>query len=461
MRIIYRAAELSLVPLLLRTHQLMAQIADFTIPPSGILPNYDRVPIGQREGLEGGAYVARTDDAGAGWYNPAGLVLSEKSGLNASSNAYGLTSITLVGIGKSTGSSRFSATTTYFGAVIGAPIIKNPNVRLAFFYTKPVSWTPGTLDGAFGGTSPGGNQEQFTYTSTAEFGTTITGPAAGFRIKKNLRVGTSAALGVTNVHQVQSVGDQLIVPGVSSTTGTRGVSSDGSVYSILLAGGIQWDVSSKVKIGGKITSPGIRIGGSSKLLYSQIIFSGAGSREIGFRDPNAKLEYKIPLETVGGIAILFDRFTLEGDVRYHGSAGTYALFSSSELARVVTTDANGVPTESTLPFVPVKERADPVVNMAIGGHYLLSKRWSLHAGFFTDNSPVADSDSSDFRTVDLLGVSAGVTFGWTHLSGSLGVTSSWGTTDNRTVGPSLGGVAGSTKIKVSSFTMLYAFSYAF
>src|SRR6185369_6012843 len=124
----------------------------------------------------------------------------------------------------------------------------------------------------------------------------------------------------------------------------------------------------------------------------------------------------------------------------------------SALASLVTTDANGVPTESTLSFVPVQEKADPVLNVAIGGHYLLSKRFRLHAGFFTDASPVADPDSSDFRTVDLLGASAGVSFSWTHLSGSLGVAGSWGTTDNRAVGPSLGGSAGNTKIKVSSFT---------
>lgn len=48
--------------------------------------------------------MARTDDAGAGWYNPAGLALSEKCGLNASSNAYELTTITLEGIGQAKGS---------------------------------------------------------------------------------------------------------------------------------------------------------------------------------------------------------------------------------------------------------------------------------------------------------------------------------------------------------------------
>jgi hypothetical protein len=442
------------------TPVLVAQISDFTLPPSGILPNHDRVLIGQREGLEGGAYVARTDDAGAGWYNPAGLALSEKSGLNASSNAYELTTVTLEGIGQARGSTRFSPSGTYFGAVLGAPIIKNPNVRLAFFYAKPVSWTPGTLDGAFTLNS-GANEEQFSYSSTSNFSTIIPGLAAGFRLGKEFRVGASAGLGLTNLHQVQSVGDQLITPGVSSTTATRSVSTDGSVYNVLLTGGVQWDAGTKVRIGGRITSPGIRIGGSSKLLYSQIVFSGAGSREIGFRDENAKLDYKIPVELTGGIAFLFDRLQLEGDVRYHGSASTYTLLSSSALASLVTTDANGVPTESTLSFVPVQEKADPVLNVAIGGHYLLSKRFRLHAGFFTDASPVADPDSSDFRTVDLLGASAGVSFSWTHLSGSLGVAGSWGTTDNRAVGPSLGGIAGNTKIKVSSFTMLYAISYAF
>jgi hypothetical protein len=117
---------------------------------------------------------------------------------------------------------------------------------------------------------------------------------------------------MTNLHQVQSVGDQLITPGVSSTTATRSVSTDGSVYNVLLTGGVQWDAGSKVKVGGRITSPGIRIGGSSKLLYSQIVFSGAGSREIGFRDEDAKLDYKIPVELTGGIAFLFDHFSLKG-----------------------------------------------------------------------------------------------------------------------------------------------------
>ena len=91
---------LSLIPGLLLPCLLQAQVGQFTIPPSGIIPNYNRIGIGQREALEGGAYVARTDDALANWYNPAGLVSSEKTALNASSNAYELTKTTLNGVGQ-------------------------------------------------------------------------------------------------------------------------------------------------------------------------------------------------------------------------------------------------------------------------------------------------------------------------------------------------------------------------
>jgi len=120
---------------------LSAQVTEFTIPPNSILPNYDRVSIGQREALEGGAYVARTDDALANWYNPAGLVQSEKTALNASSNAYELTKTTLSGIGQKSSGTRFSPVGGFFGIVVGEPVAKNPRVRLGFGYTKPVAWS--------------------------------------------------------------------------------------------------------------------------------------------------------------------------------------------------------------------------------------------------------------------------------------------------------------------------------
>src|SRR5690349_18068359 len=42
-------------------------------PKNIILPNYDNVLIGPVEAVEAGAYLARTQDASASFYNPAGL----------------------------------------------------------------------------------------------------------------------------------------------------------------------------------------------------------------------------------------------------------------------------------------------------------------------------------------------------------------------------------------------------
>src|SRR4029453_875252 len=181
---------------------------DFNLPASGIVTNYDRVPIGQREGLEAGAYVARTDDAGAPWFNPAGLALSEKSGINGSSNAYEVTSVTLEGIGTAKGSTRFSPIGTYFGGVLGAPIIHNPNLRLGFYYAKPVSWSPSVLDGAFQVPSNGGT-EAFSYSSAPGFSTIMPGIAAGYRAGERLRLGLNLSYAITNMNQVQSVSDRL------------------------------------------------------------------------------------------------------------------------------------------------------------------------------------------------------------------------------------------------------------
>jgi len=49
------------------------------LPKALVFPNYDNVHLGKDQALEGGAYIARTGDASANFYNPAGLVQSERS----------------------------------------------------------------------------------------------------------------------------------------------------------------------------------------------------------------------------------------------------------------------------------------------------------------------------------------------------------------------------------------------
>lgn len=454
-----RGSLILIVMLLLLPPALRAQ-AGVTIPPSNIIPNYNRVSVGQREALEAGAYVARTDDALANWYNPAGLVLSTKTELNASSNAYELTKTTLAGIGPTTSSNRFSPVGGFFGIVIGEPIAKNPRFRFGFGFTRPVAWSPSTVRGAFD-VPVGGGVEAFGYSTTVSFGTSIPSLNAAYRISPRVRVGFGIGVGITNVTQNEALTDRFVLP-TSVTSGIRVFTTDGNVYHLLFSAGAQWDITRSVTVGGLLAAPGIRIGGSSSVALSQTVFTAGGaSNDVAFGDPSAKLDYQIPFRVVAGATYRYSRGQVELDLRYFGGRGSYALVSSDSTAVQITTNAAGVPTITNPAFPSVPNQARSFLGVAVGGNYSLSRAVGLHVGFFIDPSPVSGPSQSSFRAVDLTGVSGGVSFGAGRLSASLGASSSWGTTSQRLIGPSLGGLQAATDESIRTITILYAVSFTF
>ena len=439
---------------------LQAQADEFTIPPNGILPNYNRVSVGQREALEGGAYVARTDDALANWYNPAGLASSEKTALNASSNVYEVTRTTLSGIGERESGTRFRAVGGFFGIVVGKPIARSDRWRFGFGLSSPVAWSPSSLDGAF--TVPvEGATEAFGYSTEVNFSTVIPSLNAAYRLSPTLRVGLGAGYGMTDLSQTQTLTDRLVSP-TSVVTGIRAFSTDGSVHHLLLTGGVQWDVARAVTVGAIVSPPGLRIGGGSKIRFTQTLFQSDGTEDdLSFRDSEAKLDYRMPARVAAGATFRYSRGQVELDVRYYGAEGQYELLSSDSTAVRITTEAGGAPTISAPAFSSVLHQARSIVSYALGANYSLSRSLRLHAGVFTDPSPVSGPSRSTFRAVNLTGVSGGVSLGSGRLTGSVGVSSSWGTATDRAVGPTLGGIQGTTDVSVRTFTGLYAVSFTF
>jgi hypothetical protein len=436
-----------------------AQSATFRIPPSNALPNYDRSSIGQREAIEGNAYVARTNDAGANWYNPAGLAQSEKSALNASANGYEVTRYALEGLEESPARTRFASIGTYFGGVLGAPVVKSEKLRLGFSYTKAVNWNPSRIEGEFETAGPGGD-ESFLYSSYVNFTTEVPGIGAGYRVSERFRLGFGAGCAITSLYQNSRISDRL-VNGASASSDLRSLETDGSAMSILLTGSAQVDLRSGLRVGALVTAPGMGISGSSRIAYQATAISGPASADLAFRDGEADFEYKIPLRATVGAAVRLGRGEIEVDFKYHGSTDRYEILSSEETAALVSTDSTGVSSEGSVAFDPVIEEARAIYNWAVGGNYPLSQTVRLHAGFFTDNSPVANPEASLFRKLDLVGGSLGTSIDFGKLSGSVGITGSWGTSEERAVGPTLGGAAATTRTSVRTFNLLYAVSYAF
>jgi hypothetical protein len=293
------------------------------------------------------------------------------------------------------------------------------------------------------------------------FNTVIPSLNAAYRLSPSVRVGLGAGYGMTDLSQSQTLTDRLVSP-TGVLTGIRAFTTDGSVHHLLVTGGVQWDLARAVTVGATLTPPGIRIGGSSKIRFTQTVFEAAGTtQDLAFRDPEAKFDYRIPFRATGGATFRYSRGQIELDVRYYGAQDQYELLSSDSTAVLITTDAAGVPSISAPAFTPVLHQARSIVSYALGANYSLSRSLRVHAGVFTDPSPVSGPSRSTFRAVNLTGVSGGVSLGSGRLTGSVGVASSWGTTTDRALGPSLGGLEATSDVSIRTFTGLYAVSFTF
>jgi hypothetical protein len=169
------------------------------LPRALVFPNYDNVRLGKDQALEGGAYIARAGDASANFYNPAGLVQSEKSSLNASSTGWVWTKLSSEALNTSATSTKIDNVPGYVGALIGPPFITNRNIRIGFSLTRQVSWAPGglTLNSTETGV-PG--LDRLTYSASSSFTTTLYQAAAAWAPveDRSLRLGVSLALADTS-----------------------------------------------------------------------------------------------------------------------------------------------------------------------------------------------------------------------------------------------------------------------
>ena len=431
------------------------------VPPNLILPNYDRIPVGQREGIEAGAYVARSDDAAANWYNPAGLAKSAKTSLNASATAYEWTSVTLEGFGTSAGRSRISSIGTLLAVAIGEGTIRSDQWRLGFSITRPIVWQPSTIDLAF----PLQAGERVSYSTDVQFDVMVPGVAVAFApggvSSGKFRIGAGLGLAITTLTQEQVISDRVTTAS-SASVALRGFGADGSVWHLQPSGGVQWDPTPRVTLGARVVAPSLRVHGSSTLRLENSRFTVADLSDLVFRDSTVEFDYRSPFQAAAGAAVRFGGGgAIELDVRYYGAVDPYAMYASTVPGRLTTQTGSGAPVVTTPPFTTTMNSARSVVNVGIGGHHPLSKKFGVHAGFSTDQSPVDDQAQSIFRKVDLSRITAGVSLTSTSLSGSLGFGYSFGSGTRQTLGSTESGQPTETQLRVRTVNVLFALSYAF
>ena len=430
--------------------------SSFFLPPSAVLTNYDRVLIGQEEALESGAFVARVADSTAGWYNPAGLALVRRSVIGASATGYELQLIDLGQIQAGSGKVSLAQLPSYFGAVLGGDVISSDRWRIGFSATKPTSWSTAVNGANLDGT-------QVNYSSRVSISTLVPTISAAWAALPSLRFGAGVGVAITSISQTQIL-SMRSDPAVVAATILRSADGTGTTWGGQGTFGVQWDVTDRLVAGASMRTPTFTIIRTGALSFQDVqtlnTASGPGTYESYFNDPNATFSYHLPLDVNVGLAWREPRFDVEIDVRYHSSIPEYFLVSSSQPVENITTYPDGTQSRTTVPFAGLRYGATSVWNFAIGGRYQLDGSWSLHGGFYTDAAPAAPSESNVFRSVNLYGLTGGAKLKGDHLSGSLGLGMSWGSSDDFPLGtPGVGVV--STRLSILTVSLLYAIAYRF
>src|SRR5215510_12739772 len=318
-----------------------AQTLPVPIPKALIFPNYDNVLVGQNQALEGGAYIARVDDAAANFYNPAGLVVSEKTSLNASSTGYVVTRVSSEALSTSVTSTKIDAVPGYFGVVIAPPFTDARNLRLGLSVTRGVAWSPGSIDQTTD--VPGANAiDRITYSTDASFRTLVYQIAGAWApvADRSLRLGLAVGLSQT------SYSNDSTFSGVLTSVGQPGqflstLRATGDEWDVIFGLGAQWDILPGLTIGALVRSSGLRIGSGSLVTYESSFLRPGAPTTSFFRDENGQFQYKQPWEASLGISYRFGIAQLEADLRYHHVVGSYPFYRSEVPIQLVSQEPNG------------------------------------------------------------------------------------------------------------------------
>jgi hypothetical protein len=432
------------------------------LPKSLVFPNYDNVLLGKDQALEGGAYIARAGDASANFYNPAGLVQAEKTSLNASSTGWVRTKLTSEALNTSVTSSKIDNVPGYLGAVLEVPWVSSRNIRMGLSLTRQVAWAPGSIDISNTETTVEG-LDRVTYSTSAGFTTQLYQVAVAFSPieSRAFRIGVSAGVADTSYSNSGTLSGLVDVgggPGQFLTT----LRATGDVWDAVFGAGVQWDVVAGLTVGAVVRSKGISIGNSSLVTYESSILTPAANPQTSFfRDDAGQFEYRLPLEASFGVAYRFGGAQIEADLRFHDATDPYDFYRSNVPLQITTGSGTGAGTSvSPVPLNPIRYSSRRVYNYSIGGNYALGRNATLHAGFYSSYSPVADETNSPFRKADLYGATGGVDFQFEHFGASIGAGYQWGKSAPTPLQLGNQQLAGSG-ITLQAISILYAISYQF
>jgi len=445
-----------LVELSLSARSLADPGPALSFPPALIPAATERSFPGLWEPLEAGAALVRTTDPSAVWYNPAGIVMTDRSGINASAPGYQLTAYWGSSENRPAQGNNLRGLPNFVGAIIGREVIPWRNVRLGVGLTNPITSLQSVeVSQAI---TPG---QRSAYTVSSDLESFQGAAAVAWAPWPFLRLGLSLGMSYDTISSSAQSSAELTT--AQSYGGSLNVSTiSANTQQLVSSAGVQFDALKWLSVGAVVRPPAVKVLGVSTLTYDGILNGSQVQQE--HTQGNGSFEFRQPLQINFGAAAQIGKVNLEVDVFWHQASGTYTLLGSPGALRLVTAAPGGsAPVVTNAVFPDIRTQTRSILNASIGGNYHLERKWWLHGGFYLDQSPTSSNDPF-FEPVDFYGVRAGCSLRQsTGLEGSMGVGYELGLS-NRPPGTQspIGNISPTAgNLSIHTFSLLLAIGYRF
>src|SRR5262249_3904479 len=172
-----------------------------TPPPNVVLSNYNGVPAGPFGGLEGIAFVARTTDPSAAWFNPAGIAVEQTAQISGSPGVCQFRGVTPSAVQNAAGSS-LQQLPNYVGVSFKA----GPRLTAGFAALTTTSWSQETDFENLPARTSG--DERIAYVTSSDFSSRIFAFSAGYTNGGPWRYGGGFAVAFTHLSLDQTASDR-------------------------------------------------------------------------------------------------------------------------------------------------------------------------------------------------------------------------------------------------------------
>lgn len=440
-----------------------AQVTQVVFPPSLMVPNQNRVFPGLTESIESGADLVRAWTAPAVYYNPAGLVLSTRTALNASLQGYQATFLSGTGFNEQgIQISNLRGVPSFVGIVFGEEAIPLKTVRFGFAVSNPISWEQGLN---LSSSTPQMATALYNVNSTfVQYQATA---AVSWAVSDRFRLGFSIAVPYTHASNDGQLTGSLQTP-VTTVGSIRTISFSGYNFHVLPTASFQWQALDWFEVGAVVSPPGLRLvrGGSITLqgLGNGTTGGSTTTEQLTYRDTGATFNYVIPAQLSAGIAFRFGPVEVELDAHWYIGTGPYDLLSSTVPVYLVATTGGSDPRTTVSSFPTQVWGTRGVLDLNLGGHYKLSQLVTLHGGFYSSHAP-GNVPSNFFQDISLYGIRGGLSFTSTSISGLVGLGYEFGSASTPLFDVTPPGVPPQTLSKqtlsIGTLSLLFALAYVF